>query len=350
MKIRNINFSCFFILGAAGFFIQSSVSAQPFSLSKEQMIIYTPLWKGERFSDGRPRVSDDIVERMRYVSITSAWGSLRGLSDTEASLSLGARETTNTYLNQYYGGFKRLYDNVLICGRASTIHFMPLRPDVNSAILSEAGKKGFYKEKQITWGIQKLRQGDVYVANVCDGYLDASHVGDNLGATIFTKSGNGAIIRGTVRDVAGQPEGMNFFVRDFRPESNSSNMVMGTNCPIQIGYVTVMPGDIVLANFEGVVFIPAHLAKAVVESSEKQGLRDIWAHEQIKLGHITAAQADGGYTDAMNKEFNKWALDNADNMGKYYKDPKAAPSPEFIRAYIKDREQNPPEARSGVLR
>lgn len=344
MKIRNLSLLVCITLIIAGFFIQQSVSAQPYSLTKEQMVTYTPLWKGERFSDGRPKVSDDIVQRMRYVSITEAWGSLRGMSDTEAAQSGGARANTNTYSNQYYGGLKRLHDDVTICGRASTIQFMPFRPDVNSAILEEAKKKGM-NNRQITWGVDYLQKGDVYVANVCEGILDASHVGDNLGTTIWTRSGNGAIILGTVRDVAGQPKGMNFFVRDFRPESNSSNMVVGVNGPIQIGYVTVMPGDIVLAKFEGIVIIPAHLAQQVVEASEKSRIRDIFAHEGVIAGRFTAAQADGGYTDAMNKEFNKWALDNANTMGKYFDDPKAAPSPEFIRAYVKEREANPPAPR-----
>jgi len=344
MKMRNFSYLICFTLVIAGFFMQSSVIAQPYTLTKEEMIMYTPLWKGDRFPDGRPKVSDDIVQRMKYVTITEAWGSLRGMSDAEVAASSAARG--GTYTNQYYGGFKRLYDDVTICGRASTIQFMPYRPDVNNAILEQAKKKGF-NDRQITWGIDYLQKGDVYVANVCEGVLDASHVGDNLGTTIWTRSGNGAIIRGTVRDTEGNMKlkGFNFFVRDFRPEGNSSNMVIGVNGPIQVGYVTVMPGDIVLAKFEGVIFIPAHLAKEVVESSEKSRMRDVFAHKGVVEGRFTAAQADGGYTEAMNKEFNEFLRDNADTMGKYFDDPKAAPSAEFVRAYLRERELNPPAPR-----
>jgi len=341
MKLLGRNFLICFL---TAFVFILSANAQPYTLTRDVLIQYTPLWKGERFPDGRPKVPDDIVSRMKYVSITEAWGSLRGMSDTEAAASAGAR--TNTYSNQYYGGFKRLYDDVTICGRAATIQFMPYRPDVNSAI-QEQGKKDGKTGGQITWLIDYLQKGDVYVANVCEGVLDASHVGDNLGTTIWTRSGNGAIIRGTVRDTEGNMklEGMNFFVRDFRPESNSSNMVIGINGPIQMGYVTVMPGDIVLAKFEGVVIIPPHLAEEVVVASEKSRLRDTWAHAQVKAGKITASQADGGYTEAMNKEFNEWLRTNADNMGKFFDDPKEAPSPSFIRAYLKEREDNPPRPR-----
>jgi 4-hydroxy-4-methyl-2-oxoglutarate aldolase len=344
MKTRNFSYFIYFSFVMAGFFIQSSVSAQPYSLTKEEMVQYTPMWTGDRFPDGRPKVSDEIIARMKYVSVTEAWGTLGGSSDDTTRRAMG--RGSNTYTNQYYGGFKQLYDNITICGRAATIQFMPFRSDVSNAIVKQGAKEGKFAT-QFTWGVDQLQKGDVYVANVCEALLDASHVGDNLGTTIWTRSGNGAIIRGTVRDLEGnmKMKGFNFFVRDFRPESNSSNMVIGINGPIQIGYVTVMPGDVVLAKREGVIFIPAHLALKVVESSEKSRLNDTFAHIGVVAGRFTAAQADGGFTPEMNKEFNQWLLDNATTMGKFFDDPKAAPSAEFIRAYVKERESRPAGAR-----
>ena len=326
----------------AAIFIGSSVSAQPTSLTKEEMLYYTSLWKGERFPDGRPKVADDIIKRMKYVSVTEAWQILNGASDiTEGQGPVSFGEFRRpTYSNQYYGGFKMLRDNVVICGRASTIHFLPYRPDLNG-LVQQQGMKDGRSRGQYTWGIDQLQKGDVYVADVCEGILDASHVGDNLGTTIWTKTGNGAVIRGTLRDLYGNldvDKNWNVMVRDFRPQANSSNLVIGINCPIQIGYVTVMPGDIVLATREGVVFIPPQLAERVVETSERTRLQDVFAHLGVREGRFTAQQADGGFTPAMNEEFNKWLLDNADNMGKFFEDPDAAPSPEFIKAYIKERE------------
>ena len=93
------------------------------------------------------------------------------------------------------------------------------------------------------------------------------------------------------------------------------------------------------------VIIPPHLAQTVVEDSEETRMRDVFAHAGVKEGRFTAAQADGGYTEAMNKEFNQWLRDNADSMAKFFDDPKKAPSPEFVRAYLKKREANPPRSR-----
>lgn len=343
MKIRKLIYSlCLTLLG--GIILAPSVIAQPSSLNKEEMLYYTSVWKGDRFPDGRPKVSDDIVNRMKYVSVTEAWQTLNGLSDAVGQGDVSFGETRrSTYSNQYYGDMKLMRDDVTICGRASTIQFLPYRPDLNGLVQQKGTKEGRGRG-QYTWGVDQLQDGDCYVANVCEGILDASHVGDNLGTTIWTKTHNGAVIRGTLRDLPGNlavnPE-WNVMVRDFRPQANSSNLVIGINCPLQIGYVTVMPGDVVLGTREGVVFIPPQHAQRVVETSEKTRMQDVWAHMGVKEGKFTAQQADGGFTPEMNTEFNQWLIDNADKMGKFFEDSKEAPSPEFIRAYVKERQAMP---------
>jgi len=311
------------------------INAQPLSLSKEQMIQYTPLWEGERFPDGRPKVPDDIVKRMKYVSITEAWELVRRGSGGGMRGGFGG----GTYQNHYVSTMKPMHEDVTVCGRAMTAHFMPARPDVNRA-MSEQGQKDGRNRGQYTWGVDMLQQGDVYVANVCNAMLDASHVGDNLGTSIWHHSGNGAIIWGTLRDLEGNKtiKGFNVFVRDFRPQSNANNMMMGLNCPLQLDYVTVMPGDVVLAKQMGIVFIPPHLAEMVVVESEKTRLRDAFAHIGVMEGRFTAQQADGGFTAEMNREFTQWLKDNVDNMQKFFDDPNEAPSKEFIQEYIKERQ------------
>ena len=346
MKIGKLYYSLYLTL-LAGIILCTSVTAQPTSLTKDGMLYYTSLWKGERFPDGRPKVSDDIVRRMKYVTVTEAWQTLNGASDAiegQGPTSFGEFRRA-TYSNQYFGGFVMMRDNITICGRASTIHFLPYRPDLNGLVQQQGTKDGRGRG-QYTWGIDQLQKGDVYVADVCEGILDASHVGDNLGTTIWSKTGNGAVIRGTLRDLYGNlavDKNWNVMVRDFRPQANSSNLVIGVNCPIQIGYVTVMPGDIVLATREGVVFIPPQLAQRVVETSERTRVQDVFAHIGVREGRFTAQQADGGFTPEMNAEFNKWLLENADKMGKFFDDPGAAPSPEFIRAFVKERESHQPQ-------
>jgi 4-hydroxy-4-methyl-2-oxoglutarate aldolase len=334
MKFRKNSLMAGVFVFFVGFFLGPSLYAQPNSLTPEEMIRYSPMWKGERYADGRPKVPGGIIERLRYCSITEAWQIVYGMND-------GPGKGFGSYVNQYAGEWVRMHDDVAVCGRALTAHFMPARPDVNLAIEQQGIKDGRSRGGQYTWGIDQLQEGDVYVANVCEGMLDASHVGDNLGTAIFSKSGNGAVIRGTVRDLEGNVkiEGFNLFVRDFRPQWNMNNMMVGVNCPIQIGYVTVMPGDVVLAKRMGVVFIPPHLAEAVADISEETRLRDTFAHIGVREGRFTAREADGAFTDAMNREFTQWLREHIGDMGGFFEDPGEAPSPEFIKAFIKKRSQ-----------
>ncbi|HQB37257.1 MAG TPA: hypothetical protein PLI41_06910, partial [Bacteroidales bacterium] len=190
MKISNSRFLTLLILLSAGIIINSTVKAQPTSLTKEEMLYYTSLWQGDRFPDGRPKVPDDIIERMKFVSVTEAWQNLNSMRDeaNQGAASFGEIRTP-AYTNQYVGNWKQLREGVVICGRASTMHFLPYRPDLNG-LIQQQGMKDGRSRGQYVWGIDQLQKGDVYVANVCEGILDASHVGDNLGTTIWTKTGN----------------------------------------------------------------------------------------------------------------------------------------------------------------
>ena len=91
-------------------------------------------------------------------------------------------------------------------------------------------------------------------------------IGDNLGNAIYAKSGNGVIFDASARDLSGlsQISGFNAYVRQFDPSYLEDEVLMGLNTPIRIGHAIVMPGDLVISDREGVLFISAHLAEKVV--------------------------------------------------------------------------------------
>jgi regulator of RNase E activity RraA len=283
------------------------VFAQPGVFSRENLIRYTPEWKGERFPDGRPKVPDNVLERLKNASIEEPWSFLRN---------------RNGYKYQFESGWQMVHQNVPFCGRALTVMFMPARPDIDKAV-NEEGKIARRHGGQYTWGVNELQPGDVYVADVYGKLIDSSHVGDNLGTTIWMKSGNGAIIDGTVRDLEGleKIEGFNAYVREFNPESHidMTMTIMGINCPVKIGQCTVMPGDVVLAKREGVIFIPPHLAEEAAVDAEQTRIRDTFTHEGVRLGILTAQEADGGFMreKELVGRFIKWLKENKNSIGVY---------------------------------
>jgi regulator of RNase E activity RraA len=281
------------------FFLLAGFLTRAQELNPEQMKFLSHLWVGERFEDGRPKVADDILERMKLVSIEEAWGVLRN----------------EGYHNQFEGGWQPLHDDVPIVGRALTAQYMPNRPDVSGQVL-EKGRANGELGNTNSWPIDRLVTGDVYVADGFGKIVDGTLIGDNLGNAIFAKSGNGVVFNASSRDMEGlmKIEGFNAFVRGWHPSFLTEVMLLSINYPIRIGAATVMPGDVVLAKREGVIFIPAHLAEKVVVTSEVVRLRDLFGITRLKEGKYTPGQIDSKWTDEIEKDFSQWLEDHIDEL------------------------------------
>ena len=279
--------------------VVTGVNAQQVALTKDQIISLTKAWKGERLPDGRPKVSDDLLKRLRNISLEEAWGVLRNRG----------------YHNQYEGDWMILKPDEILVGRALTVQYLPKRADYDELIRTQ-GKE----QKRIgnfnSWPIDMLTKGDVYVADSYGKIVDGTLIGDNLGNSIYAKSGNGVIFNGSVRDAEGLEsiDGFNAWVKGYDPSFISEMMLGGINVPIRIGRATVLPGDLVLAKKGGVVFIPAHLAEDVVLASEFIMLRDQFGHQRLREGKYTPGQIDQQWTDDIKTDFLKWLDQNPDKL------------------------------------
>lgn len=269
------------------------------TVTKEQIIFLTPQWEGERFEDGRPKVADDILKRMKRVSIEEAWGLLRN----------------EGYHNQFEGGWEPLHDDVPVIGRALTVQYMPNRPDVSEQIKKKGKEEGQIGNTN-SWPIDMLQENDVYVADGFGKIVDGTLIGDNLGNSIYAKSKTGVVFNASSRDMAGLSKitGFNAFVRGWHPSFLTEVMLLSINSPIRIGAATVLPGDIILGKKEGVVFIPAHLAEKVVVTSEIVRLRDLFGIGRLKEGKYTPGQIDAKWSDEIEKDFSKWLKDHIEEL------------------------------------
>ena len=280
----------FLLLGFG--FLQSSKSQQ---ISKEELLYLTPEWKGERFADGRPKVPDNLLKRMKAVSVEEAWAVMKNAG----------------YGYQVAEGWQVINPDSVLVGRAVTATFMPARPDVWKAI-DDRGKKGG-KRGQNTWAVDLLVKGDVYVADQFGAHKNGPTIGDNVGNAIYAKSGNGIVYDGALRDIEGLKEigGFTSFYTSYDPSYHNppgdlNTMIIGINQPTRIRSVTVMPGDVVLGKQGVVVFVPPHLAEKVVKTSEIVRLRDLFGHQRLREGKYTAGQIDAKWTDEIEKDFSQW--------------------------------------------
>ena len=286
----------------------------PLNLSPEELIDYTYEWQGERFADGRPKVPDAILERMESVTLTQAWGVLHN----------------EGYELQYDQGFVCSQPGKVLVGRALTAMYMPRRPAMRK-LMEEKGERSGCIGDQISWPIDMLVKDDVYVADVYGKIERGPIIGDNLSTAIYANSGKGTVQDAAVRDIDGIQEISEFvtFSRGFHPTYASPTiMLLGVNCPVRIGQVTVMPGDVVLGKHDSVIFIPAHLAEKVVKTSELIRLRDIFGKQCLREGKYTPGQIDRRWTDDIEADFSRWLENLVDELPV---------PPEAIKELLKER-------------
>jgi len=251
------------------FALPASSHAQLDLFSKDQRVEFTPQWHGERFTDGRPKVADSVLSRLKDVTADEAWDSLQ-----EAG-----------FRNQFESGWKIINPNERLVGRVVTAVFMPNRPDVDAIIRTNGKKEGRVGDEN-SWIIDILQPGDVLVVDLFGKIRYGTIVGDNLSTAIFTKSHNGLIVNGAVRDVTGiqQIPGFQVYTRGMDPSALENVMLTGINVPIRIGDVTVMPGDVVIGDPEGITFVPPHLAEKMADDTEMDHLIDDWGHTMLREG------------------------------------------------------------------
>jgi len=277
-----------------------NMQAQEVTATPEYIKTLTSKWTGERLEDGRPKVSDALLQRLKKIRIEEAWGFLRNKG----------------FNNQHEGNWQIIHPESVMTGRVLTTQYMPLRPDFQQVIKKQGGL-----EKRDTiggsnsWPIEILKPGDVYVADGYGRIVDGTLIGSNLGNAIYANSKNGVVFDGGIRDLGGllDIEGFNGWYRGEDPSYLQQEMLTSINMPIRIGRTTVLPGDVVLANRHGTIFIPSYLVDELVISSEFVALQDEFGFQRLHEKKYLAGQIDGRWTTEIKDDFKAWLQKYADS-------------------------------------
>jgi 4-hydroxy-4-methyl-2-oxoglutarate aldolase len=269
-----------------------SANAQLFTLTHDQLVELSPDNPFERFPDGRPKVPDRLIERAR------------GLSSEEVFAVLPAQG----YRNQYADGFEVLHPGTKMVGRAFTVQFMPIRPDVEGALNGRAKTQGLERFTN-QFAIDQLQPGDVLVVDLFGKEENGTIVGDNLFYYVMkaTRSG-GLVVDGSIRDLEGIAQmAMPAYFRHAHPSAIGNVMLTGVNVPIRVGGVTVMPGDLVVGDREGVYFIPPSLVTQVLDTADETHVHDEWTRKKFDEGKYRSSEIYGSPKDpALKKEYEEY--------------------------------------------
>jgi regulator of RNase E activity RraA len=266
--------------------------------TRDQMMFYTSQWKGDRFPDGRPKLPDDLLKRVLDVSIEDLWDYLRDKG----------------YNCQFDTGFQMLHPDKPFAGRALTAQYMPLRRDMYDAIAAEGKREGRVSGNN-SWPIAELQNGDMYVADGFGKIVEGTLIGSNLGSGIAAHSHTGFVFDAGIRDAEENREldNMNGLYRAYDPSAWKDMTLTTINAPIRIGRATVLPGDLVLAKREGVIFIPAFLAEDAVAHAEFINLEDAFNFELNRQGK-NGGSFEGGWNGAKYDALVQWINANPDKL------------------------------------
>ena len=193
-----------------------------------------------------PRIDPAVVAKLRALGAATVAGTLAGL---------GVRQP-------HIQGPISWNKGRAIAGPALTLLMMPKREDLYG--------EGEYNdpEKQLHRHVLYAAQpGDIVVVDA-RGDMTAGIFGEMMMTYFKGRGGIGMVIDGCVRDYPGQIElDMPMWIKGLTPNFHTQTGLMpfDYNCPIACGGVTVIPGDIIVADDDGAVCCPAALAAKVIE-------------------------------------------------------------------------------------
>ena len=275
-------------LSVCGMLLLTPISrAQMITFSNQDLLDFTSKNPFGRLPDGRPKVPDDLIERARGLSAEEIWA---GLEDKK-------------FRNQYADGFQVLHPAQTLVGRAFTVQFMPERSDLDSVAVAKAKARGIPRLTNQT-AIDMLQPGDVLVVDLFGKKVDGTIVGDNLFYYVMKAThGGGLVVDGSVRDLDGISEiNMPAYFRSVDPTPIGNVMLTGINIPIRIGGVTVMPGDLVVGDREGVYFIPPQAVKDVLDRADETHIHDEWTKKKFDEGKYKSSEIYSSPSDPKLKQ------------------------------------------------
>jgi regulator of RNase E activity RraA len=222
------------------------------------------------------------------------------------------------FRNQYADGFRILHPGTKLVGRAFTVQFMPLRPDLDGVINDRAKAAGLPRLFNQT-AIDMLQPGDVLVVDLFGQQEGGTIVGDNLFYYIMKTTRNGGlVVDGAIRDLEGISRmDMPAYFRDVHPSAINNVMISGINIPVRIGKVTVMPGDLVFGDSEGVYFIPPALVQKVVDNADEVHVHDEWTRKKFDEGKYKSSEIYGSPKDPeLKKEYEEYLKKRLEEIRK----------------------------------
>jgi regulator of RNase E activity RraA len=168
-----------------------------------------------------------------------------------------------------------------IVGPALTLQFLPQRPDLFS--------EGEYSDPETQLHrhvLYHVEEGDVVVVDA-RGDMSSGVFGDMMSTYFRGRGGAGIVIDGCMRDRPNVEKlDLALWLRGWTPNYHVQTSIYpnAVNVPIACGGVTVVPGDIIVADDDGAIVLPVSMAQKVIEESRSHHEWEQFSREKLMEG------------------------------------------------------------------
>jgi regulator of RNase E activity RraA len=206
---------------------------------------------------------------------TTLFETLRGVTTATLTTILLKKGLRNIWMR---GPMPLRPEQTRIAGRAFTMRFVPAREDL-------ATPESWASPRSTRAAIEDMPEGVIAVADAM-GVNDAGIFGDILCARIAMRKVTGLITDGAVRDLAGVlATNLPVWASGAAaPPSVAGLTFVGWQEPIGCGGVAVFPNDVIVADADGAVVIPAALVEEVAKLAPEQERFEAWVVSEVERG------------------------------------------------------------------
>jgi regulator of RNase E activity RraA len=236
-------------------------------------------------------VNDAQLERLRELPLEAVWGALQG----------------KRYVRSFEGGFQLTVPNAKLVGRAVTMRYLPVRPDLMEAVRTLA-KEGDWDYQYNVRAGEDLEPGDVVVVEL-GGMVDrATFLGDVTGLGMRAAGALGAIVDGGIRDLSEFIPMKDFpiYYRGAHASAMADQVGVEWNGPIRLGGITVLPGDIIVADAEGVQVVPPNLVTEVIAAAEETVYTENFKREMMATKKYRSRDIYPTLSPELTRLFEEW--------------------------------------------
>ena len=236
-------------------------------------------------------VTDAQMQRLRELPLEALWGALQ----------------SRRYLRSFEGNFQLTVPNPKIVGRAVTMRYLPVRPDLVEAVQTLA-KEGDWDYQYNVRAGEDLKPGDVVVVEL-GGMVDrATFLGDVTGLGMAVAGARGVIVDGGIRDLSEfiPMKDLPILYRGSHASAMADQVGVEWNGPIRLGGITVLPGDIIVADAEGVLAVPPQLVADVIKDAEETVYTENFKRELMRSRKYRARDIYPSLSPELKLKFEEW--------------------------------------------